>query len=544
AMTSPATQNAIVFKIQQALRKTGLYKGPLDGKYGPATREAIRRYQKLHGLKIDGRISEKLADLLDTGSKVDSLLRRIDRTRNDSIRSAREALSSRPETQHLLKRQETERADPLRDANGCFRKPAAACLLREAAESAKAIYKNEMRDWALGELLVAQTKAGLAEEAVTTTRRIQDPRLIMVALKNIAEAQAVANRVDDALITAETIPDPLRKAEAYIAIARIQSKQEETGHIFATIARLHKTLETVDDPLKQLFFLTRAAAALAEAGYRQKARTYLQEAETLFQEKLSGDSREVALRYIAIAFADIDQPQRALSMIKDIRDVSERTPVLVRMATAQARTGETTAAVSTAKDISTLRYRAVVLSQIAVDQAKRHDTTQAWRTIHMASDAAQDIKLPFARSFAYSNISRAFAVIGATEGPGSPAFAKASEAIEKTTDDRLRAQGFWFIALQHRLAGDIATAQKVQDRAEKETRELKSLLSKIWMFNDIAEEYLKSDEKIQAGAILDKAIHAARDITNAWERTRALAKVAEMWLIVRTNGFRTAQRLP
>ncbi|MEQ8195851.1 MAG: peptidoglycan-binding domain-containing protein, partial [Rhodospirillales bacterium] len=391
------TKKAIVLKIQEALQKIGLYKGAVDGQYGPATRDAIRSYQKLHGMKIDGRITEKLANLLDTGSKVDSLLQRIDRTRSDNIRTAREALLSRPETKHLLNRQKTERANPLRDTNECFRKPSAACLLREAAESAKAIYKKEMRDWALGELLVTQTKAGLKDEAVVTTRRIQDPRLIMVALKNIAEAHATAHRIDEALETAETIPDFLLKAEAYVAIAQAQSKQEDSGHVFTTIARLHKTLKGVRDPLKQLFFLTRASAALAESGYHRKARTYLQEAEKLFQADLPEESREAARRYIAIAFADIDQPQQALTMIKNIRDRSERTPALVRMAAAQTRLGETVNAVSTATDISTLRYRAVALSQIAEDQAKRNDVTQARRTIHMAADAAEDIKLPFAR---------------------------------------------------------------------------------------------------------------------------------------------------
>ncbi|MEQ8192916.1 MAG: hypothetical protein RIB59_00360, partial [Rhodospirillales bacterium] len=155
-----------------------------------------------------------------------------------------------------------------------------------------------------------------------------------------------------------------------------------------------------------------------------------------------------------------------------------------------------------------------------------------------------DIKLPFARSFAYSNLSRAFAVIGTAEGPASPAFDKAVEMIERVTDDRLRAQGFWLISLQQRLAGDIANARKTQNRAEKETEEIKSLLSKIWMFGDITDAYLKNGQKIQARAVLDKSVAAVRNITNAWERTRALAKVAEMWLIVRTNGFRTAQRLP
>ena len=39
------------------------------------------------------------------------------------------------------------------------------CLLEEASESAKAVARGEMRDWALGEILAAQAKTGFTAEA-------------------------------------------------------------------------------------------------------------------------------------------------------------------------------------------------------------------------------------------------------------------------------------------------------------------------------------------------------------------------------------------
>lgn len=40
--------------IQKALKKAGYYDGALDGKIGPATRDAIRAFQQDNGLKADG----------------------------------------------------------------------------------------------------------------------------------------------------------------------------------------------------------------------------------------------------------------------------------------------------------------------------------------------------------------------------------------------------------------------------------------------------------------------------------------------------------
>lgn len=42
--------------IQQALRKAGYYKGPVNGKYGPKTRAAVKKFQKANGIKTTGNV--------------------------------------------------------------------------------------------------------------------------------------------------------------------------------------------------------------------------------------------------------------------------------------------------------------------------------------------------------------------------------------------------------------------------------------------------------------------------------------------------------
>lgn len=45
-------------QIQVALKKAGLYLGPIDGKIGPKTRQAIKAFQKKNNLKPDGIVGK------------------------------------------------------------------------------------------------------------------------------------------------------------------------------------------------------------------------------------------------------------------------------------------------------------------------------------------------------------------------------------------------------------------------------------------------------------------------------------------------------
>ena len=45
--------------IQQALKNAGFYQGPIDGKMGAVTREAIKEFQRVHGLNEDGVVGKR-----------------------------------------------------------------------------------------------------------------------------------------------------------------------------------------------------------------------------------------------------------------------------------------------------------------------------------------------------------------------------------------------------------------------------------------------------------------------------------------------------
>jgi len=46
-------------QIQRALKSAGFYQGPIDGKIGSKTKEAIMKFQKAKGLKADGIVGKK-----------------------------------------------------------------------------------------------------------------------------------------------------------------------------------------------------------------------------------------------------------------------------------------------------------------------------------------------------------------------------------------------------------------------------------------------------------------------------------------------------
>jgi len=66
-----ALDAALITKVQKQLTDLGYEPGSVDGAMGPKTRAAIRRYQVVVGLPVDGRISEAFLARLDGRSDAD-----------------------------------------------------------------------------------------------------------------------------------------------------------------------------------------------------------------------------------------------------------------------------------------------------------------------------------------------------------------------------------------------------------------------------------------------------------------------------------------
>ncbi len=517
--------DSLVMRLQKALSANGLYFGPIDGYMNRDMKKAISRYQKKAGLKIDLRVTEGLIEKLETGAKVGLLLRRLEAVRSDNIKAARAALMSRPETRDLLINKESEVADPTRDPSSCFASPTARCLLDEAVASTKAISRPEMRDWALGEVLVAQAAAGFSKGAITTVSRINDPRLIMVALRDIAMAQAGAGRDDEALAAVKIIPDIGKQLEAYAQIAAIQAERGGAETVVGTVGKLIAILKKEKRIIKRIAFRTRVAVIMKRIGKGKAASDNIDLAETLARSYGVSSKDNEGLRMVAAALAKMGNPERALALLKEVGGDVAGTSVLVSAATAQARAGDDAGALATSESIEAMRYRAVVLSQIALAQASKGTTAdrrRANQTLDKALAAAESIKPAFAHDFALGRIAMAMAGIILPGGN----FDRSLKTARAIKDDRLRAHILWSVSAVQRRLGDVDGARKTETMAKAATALIKSSLSKIWMFSEIALSYAKEGETSSAWAAFWRAMPIAGAIRNSWARARALSRLA------------------
>ena len=60
--TGSSSRHTTVASIQGGLRELGYDPGPVDGLYGNRTAQAIRKYQRDQGLRVDGQATAALAD--------------------------------------------------------------------------------------------------------------------------------------------------------------------------------------------------------------------------------------------------------------------------------------------------------------------------------------------------------------------------------------------------------------------------------------------------------------------------------------------------
>jgi N-acetylmuramoyl-L-alanine amidase len=69
------TRGDRVLEVQRKLRQWDFYDGPLSGVYGPETFEAVRSFQRRHGLKADGVVGSRTAAAM--GIRLDGGVRQV-----------------------------------------------------------------------------------------------------------------------------------------------------------------------------------------------------------------------------------------------------------------------------------------------------------------------------------------------------------------------------------------------------------------------------------------------------------------------------------
>jgi len=514
-------QNTIS-QTQELLKDLGFYEGDVDGFMGSDLEAAINAYQKEHGIPQTGDVSPELIGHLENIGRVRTLILRLDDVREQRQEKARQVLLSDPRTRKLLDKPADEIADPTRDVRGCFKNPTSGCLLREAVESSRAIFEDDMRDWALGEILASQVSVGLDQAAMKTAARIKDSRLIIAALTNIAKTHVKEGKIAEAMTSLALIPVTERRLSVLLDIAENYSLEGEDKKLVENINKVLEGADTIDSFEDSIPIQIQAAEILATVE-KKRALKLLDQLSEKAGKKAKNGSKVTLQRHAASAMANIGYPEWALKAVEKMPDDDTRVPILMAAARAFLKAGRFEAARQTIERIAAERYRSVILADLAkaLWDAKKHEDALA--VTEEARLIASAIRLPFAKNFSYSSIAQTLIHIASRSGETSHAD-RAFDLLESITDDRLKARGLWNLAHAASTYQFSVSDGNLDDMATQAMREIKSKFSRVWVLGDLVELHQLKGAKIQARRAFEIGLETLRGLKNPWARSRALAK--------------------
>ena len=395
--------------------------------------------------------------------------------------------------------------------------PTPACLLDGALAAAIKVNKADFRDWALGDVAVAQAAAGYGSAALATAARMGDPRLLIAALNRIARAQAETGNFDNARAIARAIPDVRVRAESLNAVAATQLEAGDEAGARATLSRALRAA-AVAEPEPQAFLLSEIAVVQAKSGDPAGAFASLNEARDRAGAANTAAGRARALSRVATAMAEIGRIDEALAMVENIGEARHRTPVLILAAVAQAETGDVPLALETIAAIEDTHHRVVALDKVALVQARAGATAAARSILARARAAIDKINYGYARAYALSRIALTETVIG-TVGD-------VLELSKQIVDKALRARTLWTASAAQARFGDKAAAQRSAALALAATDMIEDPLGRLWLLSDIAVARSRAGDESGARALFDRTLEYAEAMTTPWLRARALSRLA------------------
>ena len=513
AIGEGAPWDPVIRDVQQALAELGLFKGPVDGRYSAVLKGAIERFERRYGVIGDGEPLPKALRSMSSVNAALQLRRSLDDTRRRQIRDAVHALRMNPETRDLL------RAPDRAGETGvtCGVTPTVTCLLAEAAATVSKIERAHSRDWALRELIVAETRTGRMDSVRNRLRRLSDPRLVLVALREVADALATDGRAVEALELAETIPDTANRARALASIAAAlgASGRKVEGRRLA--GRVLEMLEADTSMPGRVAVATGMASGFAEAGDGIGANLAIAAARRFASPSSAAMVRRAEMGMITGAVAETGRRAAQSGQLAELADVYTRqSPAAGGSPVARAAAAENG------------RYRVTTLSNIGIVQARLGDEAAGRRTLKKAEKAARGVRKGYPAAIALFTVARAWARVGD--------FRRADALVEKLDKAALRARGYWEVGTARLLADDRTGAAKADRRAMRATAQIASVFDRTILFSDGAVARARRGMRDQAMAIFEAAWRNGRDITVDWWRARAFARLAVALHAIETGG--------
>ena len=380
----PSTWSLLTFEIQRELADLGLYKGEATGFADSDLLETVIRYQQENGLASDGRLTQDLLDHIRSTGRAEHLLASLERNKERNRENARTSLMSQEETRDLVALPApVEVADPTRDPSHCLANPSVQCLIDEALESAKAVNKPEFRQWVFRDVMKAQAYSGMDQEARTTIRRLEDPRLMLVALQEQVAILAGSGRLDRARRLANTIPAPLQRAKALAELVVFSPNDKNLrAETYGLIGQLAAPMDRID-------ISTTLASRLWLAGAKAEAAETLEIAQQSYSSLNNDDHRDSAIIMIEGArteMGDIASLEQAITRYEEREEYRYLVVALCELAKLHNLKGQTETAADLLERARRLQHKTegypalFTLSKIAETEARLDQFPQALET--------------------------------------------------------------------------------------------------------------------------------------------------------------------
>jgi len=525
--TKTGRYSLLVRQIQLRLAELGLYGGRIGGVMSAETAEAIRTYQRFANLPVDGKPSHELLDnLTSAAGEAQHLLLRLDRSQADQIEKARGVLEQAFGPDWAIEaRAVVVGAAPDLDAlkaraKHCYDAPEPACLIVEAEVAAVSVEKDNLRDWALSDIIRAQARIGQSEEALRIARAISDPRSVIAALSGIAVALAGAGRTAEALAAAQQVPDAVLRDKALRAVAEGQLEAGRPDFAEATVA-------LIEAPHERLTTLVSTAHSYLAFGHGEVAHGLAMEAERLAQSITAELFREWALIELASLMAAVGESAKANLMIAQIGSAKNRVKALCDIVLVELRAGyedrarrTLNLALSTMAAVSRPQERQQARACLASSHASLAEFDEALKQ-------ARGIEFGYTHSFVLNRIALAMVHHGDR--------AEAEDLAESIQDEKQRINTFVTMSLIAHKNGNLQAAVRLGARAVLYANELKIPLDKAFVLADLAMAQAESGEVEAARTTLSEAVAIAAQIVDPWARARALSKAASSLVVI--NGI-------
>ena len=509
---STRRQALLIQRIQIRLAELGIYEGTIEGEMTPNTSQAIRQYQRLANLPLDGRPSNKLLSYLNSAAgAAQKLLLKLNDSRAQQIAEARADLEDvfGPDWNGTAAPSEIVPA-------GCFATPTTHCLLRLAENSAQAVTREDLKDWALSTVIEAFARTGDLNAAMAAARTIDDPRSVLAAISAVTVILASEGRGDEALTLAERMPSPVIRDKARRAVATAEATAGDIEQALATATG-------IVEPREKFEALVAISWTLLEQGKNDMATDLATRAEKIATTFGAAIIRDWALNELANLQAKLGNYARARAMADDMSSSSGRVQVLCALATLEAENHELDAARQALSEAS-------FIARTITRRAEQHQARGRLAAAHAALGEfdialrhAGNIELGYTHAFAISRIAIAIGEQGQV--------VEAIKLANSVEDERLRVDALLIISRTRTELDDSAGATLAGDEVKKAVEGIRSSLDRTSVLADlsIAEALAGRDGK----TLFAQALAELRDMDDNWARARMLAKAATTLFVLR-----------